>query len=358
MTDANSPGPCARVYYELPLSGPDDWIRALDITLQYGGYLATDNPGLFRASIYLRASLDAPDGPLLWRAACDTSPWSTATLKLSNSVSGMRCVVVRLEATGADITWPDAATSRSFNDQLSQSDVPPFGVQVLNATVFATALGRDVTGATVSTDILGRAGLTADASLPGSGMVATQLAYTVPTSNDAAAGVLNAASGTCYTVSYDGVASYYARGSGRAWSYAEDDPRTVWSLSETGDNAVDGVVVTWQDAAGTTQQTLVGAASGTIAQVAAPTGVTISEAMAQQMGYYYLADHPAVAYSGSLTIHDPEALQMRPGDTVNGQHVSGVTLHPLTLSVDAHFGSRTDRFDLFIAELAGGAQYT
>ena len=403
--ELDSPGQNARVYLALydglvgdsDVISSDHYIRALDIEMDIGGYLSGQHP-YFRVSVYLREHIDGPNLACVFRRqlspgaegvallaeiealqltiAHETDPavraalnvelealteqaqtasWQTIGIHAVNSAHNARCLVVRVECIAYSFTPPTDEYLKHFNDQYSTADPPPWGIRMTKAVVYASDLGRNVTTSRVIKDILDVGGMSGGGDAKAYDL--TEMYFNgLPKDRWEAIDEVCEMTGDNYVAYGSDTVHFSQPGHGPEYSWSYGDPHTTWNIERTVDEQYGGVRVGYSNAKGARREVIVHAGSGLRNEyLDAPESIKTAH-QAQRLGERFLADHTRAGTSGSVTYQGVEALGLRPGGTVNGEHITAVTIHPLDLSADIQFGENSRRFDTWLARLAAGAK--
>lgn len=362
--DIESPGQNARVYLELyggltgdtnVISG-DHYIRFVDMTMDLGGHQANAHP-YYAVSVYMREHVDGDNLDCVWRRQIDPGPgelWQTVNIR-APGCAGARCVVVRVECIATSFTAPEDTYPKTYADQYTQADPPPWGIRITKAAVYASDLERNVTTRRVLKNILEVGGMGGGGDAKDFDL--TEMYFdTLPKDRWEAVDEIVGMTGDNYVAYGSDTVHFSQSGKGPSYSYAYSDQRTTWSIEKTVDEQYEGVRVGFTNARGKRREVIVHGGGGIRNEyLDAPESIK-TDKQAQRFGERFLASHSEVGTTGSMTIHGDEALGMRPGGTLNGQPVTAVTLHPLELSADVSFGENPRRFDAWLARLAAGAK--
>jgi hypothetical protein len=150
----------ARVYYELFDGVPcDDRITDTVMKLQVGGTEAALAGDLYRVSLYARRHInganlatiyqDYIDLPDIGSVGLDESwrYWRDVTVDADHvDDDPVRCVVLKVEALStASYDRANTDYAQTYADQEAYADPPMWGVRILEASVYASPLRRDVT---------------------------------------------------------------------------------------------------------------------------------------------------------------------------------------------------------------------
>lgn len=363
--EVDSPGQNARVYIELfgGLTGSDDvisddqYIRFVDIDMDLGGYQANAHP-YYRVSVYLREHVDGAKLACIWRRQIDpglTELWQSVSIRAGNSIQSARCVVVRVECLAYSFSAPEDIYTKTFADQYSQADPPPWGIRINKFALYATDLGRNVTTRRVLAHILEGGDMTGGGDAKDFEL--TEMYFDgLPKDRWEAIDDVVAMTGDNYVAYGNNVVHFSQQGSGPEYSYAYSDPRTTWSIEKTVDEQFEGVRVGYSTARSKRREVIVHGGEGLRYEyLDAPDSVKTAR-QAERFGERFIAAHSALGTTGSMTIVGVEALGMRPGGRLNGQPITAVTINPLELSATVQFGDNSRRFDTWLSRLAAGAK--
>lgn len=361
--ELDSPGQNARVYIELfggltgdeGVIGADQYIRFIDIDMDLGGYQANAHP-YYRVSAYLREHVDGEKLACVWRRLIDPGAemWEPVTIRAAGC-AGARCVVVRVECIAYSFSAPEDDYEKTFADQYSQADPPPWGIRVNKFALYATDLGRNVTTRRVLAHILEGGGMSGGGDAKDFEL--TEMYFDgLPKDRWEAIDDVCAMTGDNY-VAYGNNTIHFAQpGAGAKHSFAYSDPRTTWSIEKTVDEQFEGVRVGFTTARSKRREVIVHGGEGLRYEyLDAPDSVKTAH-QATRFGERFIAAHSALGTTGSMTITGVEALGMRPGGKLNGQPVTAVTINPLDLSATVSFGENSRRFDTWLSRLAAGAK--
>lgn len=358
-----SPGQNARVYLELfgGLTGDssiisnDHAIRCVDIDMEVGGYQSHLHP-YFQVSIYMRESVDSANLGCIFRRQLDpgTGIWLPVKVRAECSYTRARCVVIRVEAVAYSWTPPEDTYEKTYDDQYSMADPPPWGIRISKAVVYASSLKRNVSTHRVLDDILEGGGMERDG---GRDYTLDELYFDeLPKDRWEAIDDVVAITGDNYAAYGNNVVHFSQPGHGPSYAYAYSDSRTTWDVEKTVDEMYGGIRVGYSNKNGKRREVIVHGGSGPRYEYMDAPDTIKTAKQATRFGERFLAAHGLPGTSGSMTLRGVEALSLRPGGTLNGEPVTGVTINPLDLSASVQFGENSRRFDTWLARVAAGAK--
>ena len=385
---ASESGPNARIYWEmyggLPIRNMQDDAHVIgaDLTMKIGGHRAKAGYLYYQVSVYARPFLDSTDQKTLYTRIIDTEPgelWRTVRINIKEAdiPISTRCLVVKIESTApTHATLPADTTEKTYADQTSTADPPPWGFKLLKSKVWGCEyIGRNTRPMKILEDITRLANYTV--SGPPDTFVVNQMTFTeIPHDRWESLDAVNALLGYDYAC-WDGHEIEFTEpGSGTVRLLDVADPATVWSYEQNIDETFNSVRVTYNDVKGRPREEVTELDSAVLGDVhradvvAAPDSMKSAQA-ARKIGTRYLRDHNTAQTDGSVTVignvgHD-DALLFRPGDMIQmtgpktigdgkPQKATRVTLHLTEWSADVQFGVNSKRFDQWLARLAAGAK--
>jgi len=375
----------ARCYWEMyqGVTVADDSLHqrvfAFDIWLDIGGSKAADYPDSYQVSVYGRETVNGDNLVTFYRHNIDgTNRWRRVRVSKFVSHADCRTVVLRVEAkseTSAGASVP--AGTRTYDDQCSTADPPPWGIRIHKFAVYGSPLKRDVRVHRVLNHILEGGGF--DYSGPAvTDWEPDQLAFTeIPKDRLDAVDEVNGLLGWYYGCWNGHTVEFAKPKTGTLREVASDDPRTTWSIEQNLDETYNAVRVKFTNARGKLREVILQAEDSPLSitradTLDAPESIKSLKA-ARRFGNRYLAAHKDLQTYGTLTItgYDPavdsfDPLLVRPGDRLRmtgparmlrGTHdITAVALNPLDWSASLQFGTNSRRFDIWLARLAVGAK--